>query len=426
MTKKRLILFLLVLALLGVLAVVIFSGSEPQYGGKPLSYWLRCCSDRTWFSMQIQMTRQMTNSSGSMNFALPDFSGPDSSTADAALSHLGTKSIPTLLRLLRAKNTPLKLKVAAIAEKLPLIHYSYWDATLRNRAGRHGFEVLGADASNAVPELIQILERRISDDSETATALSLGMIGPPARAAVPALLRRLAASNTPVREAIMAALTGIHTDSELVLPALIQVLDDPDETTPSRVFAAVAAFGAEATPAVPALLGRINSTNENVRSCVVLSLRRIHPPLETVLPPLLRTLNDPDARICRDAAETLGDYGVEAKSAVLALLEKVTHTNETVRDSVVFSLGKIHSSSEVCVPALTTALADEDRDVRRHAADALGAFGAEAKTATGALLKMLNNADEDQYGRRCAEIALKKIDSEALQQAVKDGRVKLP
>jgi len=425
MTRKRSIYLATVVALLALITAAIFIGSEPTYQGKSLSYWLRCYSDQSYYSLQVQAARQATNG-GSVQFSLPDFSGPDYSTIDAALSQLGTKSIPALLRLLSARNTPFKLKVAAYAEKAPLIHYTYWDAALRNRAGRHGFEVLGSAASNAVPDLIKILERRISETSEAATAWSLGMIGPAARAAVPVLLRRLPDSKTTVRDAIIGALTGIHTDPELVLPALVKELDNPLQVLPSRVFAAVAAYGPEANAAVPGLLSRINSKNVDARSCVVLSLRRIHPPLEAVRMPLQNALSDADPRICRDAAETLGDYGVEARATVPSLLGVINNPDESVRDSAVFSLGKIHASPDLCVPALIAALADDDRDVRRHAADSLGAYGADAKAATSALLKMLDNTDEDKYGRRCAEIALKRIDPEALTQAVKDGRVKLP
>jgi HEAT repeat protein len=424
MKKKRLILLLtLVIALLGVLAWVVFSPAEPQYEGKPLSFWLRGYADSTWFMVQLQ-AGQLTNAT--LNFPSPEFAEKDSLKTDAALQQIGPKAIPTLLRLLRAKDTRFKIKVARIAEKLPLIHYSYWPALSRNHAGQHGFQVLGADASNAVPALIEILESHISDDSETATAWSLGMVGPPARAAVPVLLRQLASGNSRVRDAAIVALTAIHAEPETVLPALVKELDNPNENSPSRVFAAVSAFGAEAAPALPGLLSRISSDNEIVRSCVVLGLRKIHPPPDAALPPLMMTLNDTNAQVCRDAAESLGDYGVDAKSAVPALLGIIANTNQIVRDSVVFSLGKIHSSPELCVPALTTALADEDRDVRRHAADSLGAFGTDAKPAVNALLKMMSDTNEDNYSRQCAEIALKKIDPEALQQAVKDGRVKLP
>lgn len=402
MKKKRVIwLLLLLVAGLGILTAFVFTQSEPRFEGKPLSYWLK------------------------KNEAAP-FDPEFRAKADAALTAIGPKAIPMLLGLLRAKDSRLKIKAATLAEKVPLLHYSFWRARSRNQAGRHGFQVLGAQALGAVPELKAILERHISDESEACTAWALGAIGPGARDAVPVLLRQLAGTNDHVRESVIWALSAIHAYPEQVMPALIRELDNPNGSAPSRVYGALNAYGRDAGPALSGLLARINSTNENVRSCIIFGLRKIHPAPDQVLPVLTQTLSDVNARIGADAADTLGEYGLEAKPAVPALLEKINDPNQLVRDSVVFALGKIHASPELAVPALHQSLADADRDVRRHAADSLGAFGNEAKPAVAALLKMLNDPSEDQYARRCAEMALKKIDPEALDKAVKEGRVKLP
>ena len=67
------------------------------------------------------------------------------------------------------------------------------------------------------------------------------------------------------------------------------------------------------------------------------------------------------------------------------------------------------------LPVLTAALTDENLYVRRDAARAWGAFGAEAREAVPALLERLS--DKEPSVRKAAADALKKIDPEAAAKA---------
>lgn len=387
-SRKRIILLSIpAIVVLVILAAVVFSGSEPRHHGKPLTYWLK--------QDEIAM-----------------FDPDARREADDALKEAGPAAVPTLLRLLRAKDPPLKIKVEKFAEKLPLIHYKFWDATSRNHAGRHGFQVLGTNGVSAVPELIAILQGRASDESLISTAAALGDIGPAAKAAVPALLRQLDSTDSPVLESVIWALAAIRSDPGQVMPALVRQLDNKNLRSPENVFVAFGAFGREAAPVAPALLERITNSSPDIRRCVLYGLRLIHPAAESVLPALTDALSDPEATVCHDAAYMLGDYGADAKAAVPALAGLIDNTNQITRDGAVYALGKIRSSPEISVPALVKALSDQDRDVRRHAADSLASFGADAAPAIAALKKMASDPTEENYNRQCAAIALKNISAE--------------
>jgi HEAT repeat protein len=125
---------------------------EPVYRGKPLSNWL--------FEQE----------------------------ANDAVCQAGTNAIPTLLRLLRAKDSPLKVKEMDLVRRQHIINIRYTPADIRNAMAATGFWSLGANAQTAVPALIEIADQNISQRSRYEAIYSLAGIGRPAKQVVPALL----------------------------------------------------------------------------------------------------------------------------------------------------------------------------------------------------------------------------------------------
>lgn len=91
---------------------------------------------------------------------------------DDAIRHMGTNAIPTLLEMLRSKDTAVKAAAVKQAERANLIWVSL--AEERDAEAARGFEILGASAKDAVPTLIEIYGERISPDSQLATSFALG------------------------------------------------------------------------------------------------------------------------------------------------------------------------------------------------------------------------------------------------------------
>ena len=195
MRKERrnlLLAGLVAVAIMGGLAWLIVRSHEPPepvYQGKRLSEWL-----------------------------LPRTDGTFDPGAKQAVHKIGTNAIPTLLRMLRARDSKLKLKLVGLAQKQRLIKINFVSADIRNYEAGWGFEILGSIASNAVPALIQIYAENISETSQTATIGAIGFIGPAAAAAVPVLLRTAANTNAPVRDSAVWALGQLHAEPELAVP----------------------------------------------------------------------------------------------------------------------------------------------------------------------------------------------------------------
>jgi len=253
--RKRLhvALVVVVVAVLAVLGWEILLSREPEpvVDGKPLASWLDY-----YVSAQSEVQRKM---------------------ADQALDKVGTNAIPTLLRMLRQRDSTFKRDVMGLLQKQHIIKAHYIPAERRNQAAYFAFLKLGARAEVAVPALIEIYELKLSPFSQQTTARSLGHIGPAAKSAIPLLIRGLADTNTLVRCDTLLALADFHAEPELVVPALTNALNDPNGKV--RIFACMALWkvGVAAKPAVPALVKALDDSDSSVRGQAALALKQIDP-----------------------------------------------------------------------------------------------------------------------------------------------------
>ena len=186
-----------------------------------------------------------------------------------------------------------------------------------------------------------------NQDVRRKAVLALGRIGPDAKAATAGLTELL--KDNDVRWDACDVLRRI---GPAAVPALTTALKDQDENVRSAAAWALGLIGPEAKAAVPALAELIKDDNKDVRRNAFLALKRIGP---ATMQAFAGLLNDNDFR--RAAVSVLGQMGSAA------------------------------------VPALTTAVANKDEEVRRTAAEALGLIGPEAKRAVPALAELLQDTD---------------------------------
>lgn len=263
MSKRLRLLFALLFVglLVGVGGRILQSGqSEPIVDGRPLSSWLDYYVHR-----QTEAECQM---------------------ADQALNKLGTNAIPTLLRMLRRTDSPLKRKVMVLLGKQHFIRVSYVPAERQNQAAYFAFRRLGTNAEAAVPALMQIYERRYSPFSRQCAASSLRPLGPAANAAVPLLKRGLADTNPLVRCDTLLALSSLQPD--LVVSTLTNALRDPD--------AEVRGFAFQALPLLACRPGVRKGWNADDAWA------------KQALAALTRATNDPDTKVRGQAMGALQQF----------------------------------------------------------------------------------------------------------------------
>jgi len=241
--RSRILLRLSLVLILGGFAWLMLRPNEPEplYQGKPLSYWLQ------GFSPSYNLPRY-NNPPTNAN------TSPTRAEAQAAVQHLGTNAIPTLLRFMSTPDTSLLAEFFQLVQRQRFIHIPYTSSWERAQEAERGFYELGPKMVWGVPQLIQIFDQHRSRTSRQMVPDILGRINPPAKEAVPMLVKATTDPDTFVRNNSVFALGQIHAEPALVVPALIKCLDDPASYTRAHAARALAAFGQDARPAVPALL----------------------------------------------------------------------------------------------------------------------------------------------------------------------------
>jgi HEAT repeat protein len=304
--RKRVQVALAILSV-ALVSVIVWHGSherEPVYQGKGLRAWLGEYYD--WGFSSSTVARNGRNA------------------AEAAVRQIGTNAIPTLLDMLRKKDSPLVTKLIPVWSRhvartpyLPMwVAFPSWyqvHAEVLNHQASMGFEILRTNARPAVPALINLYEENISPSSQNYVSRSLIAIGPDAtRAAIPSFLRGTASPNVLVRKNAVMALSQVHDEPSLVVSTLAKSLNDNNVTI--RVSAAwgLGAFGRE------------------VRQAISLAE-----------PVLTQALCDPDGTVRGTAACSLQHFGAEAKQAVPALLELLKDKDMYARGAAAGALEQI-------------------------------------------------------------------------------------
>ena len=219
--------------------------SEPVYQGRRLSSWLK--------DYRIPYG---TGSSGL--FAVSDAR----QDADEVVRQAGTNALPTLFRMLRAKDSSLKENLMDLVIRQHIVKLDFTLAVDLNWRACEAFRVLGAEAQSAVPALIEIANQNISHSSRCCAIRAVGSIGPSANGAVPALLRWATNPDAGVRCNAIFALGKIGAEPHRVVPVLMNALHDPRPDVRFNAVRALVQFGPKARLAVPALVEILSNAQD--------------------------------------------------------------------------------------------------------------------------------------------------------------------
>jgi len=261
--KRRLSLTLLILAVVGGLAWAVLAPHgppqppEPVYEGRPLGYWLHGFDDRA--------------------VSAPNTNPPTFTEAVDAMNSVGTNAMPTLFRLLRARDPAWKLKFFGLAQRQHVVNVNFVPASALNREAYTGFACLGEQAFNAVPMLVAMLDADAPNFSQDLMPLVLASIDPQSAAVVAALSRACTNKNPVVRLNAAFTLGDIHADPGLAVPALTRCLHDSEPGVRFHAAKALAAYGAGARTAAPALVQTLKDPDAHVRSIAGATLKQIDP-----------------------------------------------------------------------------------------------------------------------------------------------------
>jgi HEAT repeat protein len=230
-------------------------------------------------------------------------------------------------------------------------------------------------------------------------AITLGMMGPEAKDAIPALIVALKDRESHVPPSVAAAIWQIDQTAYDVKPILIAALKDADSDTRRTVAEALAHKAPEAPEVNPDLrLALIEALkDEDVRINSAIALSHIKPPAEEAIPILIA--NYQSAGSYSEVGEALARIGQVAENEVTSALIIAMTTGRKNNPDYQYeaqadALVKIGGAKKA-MPVLISALADQDPSIRSRAARVLGRLGPQAKAAVPALKKALNDPDHE-------------------------------
>jgi HEAT repeat protein len=243
----------------------------------------------------------------------------------------------TQFRAERDNETDLPLQ-ARVARRLPSLSSPSSGARLAALWDLKAMAITDAAGPDLVTKLAGLM--RHTDPFVRADAAEvLGVLGPPAEAAVPELLDAvLREGNDPLRRAAVLAVGRIGRRTDLVLPVLLSVWKtEPAELGPT-VVEALGMLGAAAAPA---------------------------------LPQLTRWLAHPVGDSAARAALVLGGLGEAAAEAVPALVDALKSGEGDLPAAAAFALGRIGRAEERLLRLLRKAARSSDEDLSAAARGAL-------------------------------------------------------
>ncbi len=230
---------------------------------------------------------------------------------------------------------------------------------------------------------------------------SLGIIGPEARGAVPALAQALRDPNHQVCYDAANAMARIGKDS---VPALVEALGIADPHRRHSIIHALAQIGPEAEAAVPALIQQLQDPDPNIREAIAYALPRIGTP---GLLELIDVIEHGQGRAREVAARELLLFRSAPLTAAPALLEMAQDEAPSTRRQAIETLSALQLIRRPVVDMFIAALKDPVAEVRVAAIKALRQSGTAAQRAVPALTALLE--DKEESVRMAAKEAVQTI-----------------
>lgn len=351
---------------------------EPEYQGKPISYWMM----------------QTTSS------ALEGNSG---------LAAIGTNAVPFLARALGTKESFYAKCLRTLGPVLPAaLHRVLPESMTTERAEKvrhkaaYSLLAFGPQAGAAWPYLLEATK----DEDMGVRQIALNSIAQlgPRKETIPHLI---AAWNNPdrppegVREYVVINLELAGAlDPKAVIPTLVQALNDKAAAVRSRAAFALARVRQPVPEAVPRLTAMLSDSDKQCHYAAALALGRVATSAEAALPDLRRLQGDDDPYVRGSAALALWRFRGDSDSTIRTFLEILKTENGRVFAAE--CLGEMGSAAKTALPALWSFIHAPpghtgyiDRmlpAVRLRAAEAILKINPPSPEAISAILQAMNDA----------------------------------
>jgi len=263
----------------------------------------------------------------------------------------------------------------------------------------HYSDVMVAIGSPAVPALVAAMESPEKHVQYRAIE-TLGRIGPGAKGAIDALVKRMRDDSSYFDLVVDKALAGI---GEVAIPALMDAARTSGGYVRGRAAHAMGQMGPDA---VRHLMLALKNDNSELRAVGAEALGQIEPPPRVVVPALIGLMEDPSDDVRYIACESLARIGDGRALGVMVKAAK--DQNSCMRCGAAEALGVFTPATDEAIKTLIGLLRDKDDVVCHTAIIALGKIGPKANGAIPELHR-LSETEDDPDTREMAKDALKRI-----------------
>lgn len=318
-----------------------------------------------------------------------------------AIARAEENPVPILLEALSSDNATVRgVSVMALGELVPdsklflprFIELLDDDAYFVRRMSAYAIAQVGPSAAEAIPHLIANIPETEDWRNDWPVAGALAAIGAPA---VPALAKLVTGDDENL------CYTALHTFELMgpagydALPVLLDAMSWQDMSLSKQAGKAVAAIAVYDPVVFDRLLAMLADSTPEGRTAAAIALRDLHPPATAAIPALTQALKDDDLGVREHAIFALQELSASDEASIQALVDALA--DEQVR---MYAATALYQLGGVAVPALASALAQDDAAAREAAAGILGDIGLFAWEAIPALVVCL--ADEDGLVRKRA------------------------
>jgi HEAT repeat protein len=250
---------------------------------------------------------------------------------------------------------------------------------------------MGTRSTSALPQLIELLHEGVPDPVRQAAVTALGKIGKEARVAVDQLVGLLAASRPSLAAQAIQALGNIGCADDRVRSVLVNLWLTPLQLQSGKAQVAIALCKLHI--AAQNLLGTVTETllaNQDIglRKAAAEALAWCNKNETDVVPALLTaSLSDPKEEVRQMAQAGLDHMRLSHEKAIQLCCRQLGDSS--------YAEVALRKSGQLAVPALIEALGTEEGAIRVKAARILGCLGEVAAEAAPALTTALHDNDLD-------------------------------
>jgi HEAT repeat protein len=248
---------------------------------------------------------------------------------------------------------------------------------------------MGRDSADAVNPLF-VLTEDASPEVQAAALRALIAQRADAARLKPLLQAALGSQNADVRKAGAAGTAAFGGAAQLGVPGLLDLLADEDAVGRVAAVQALGQLGAQAAPAVGPLAARLDDLA--LQSPIIETLGKIGPAAAPAVPSLVALAKSTDQRAT--VLPALTKIGPGSSTALPLIYACLNDQAGDVRAAAVTALAAVESDQTKALATLIPLAGDASARMRRAVSAALVQYGAAARPAVPALVRMLPSENE--------------------------------